>query len=147
MNSIAFSVHDEHPAEQSEIVDRGLGRWNDAAAPLHEVKPLACFARSAAGAVIGGAVGRRWGNCCELQQLWVQPDYRRQGVATKLVRAFEAHAQAHGCLIFYLETFSFQCPALYESLGYTAAYVHDVYPHGIVKYVMVKRSHLSTRAS
>ena len=107
--------------------------------PLHEVQPLSCFARTEAGVVVGGAVGRRWGRCCELQQLWVDPSHRSQGIGAMLVRAFEARAREHGCLTFYLETFDFQAPGLYRSLGYAVAYEHRVYPHGIVKYVMVKR--------
>jgi ribosomal protein S18 acetylase RimI-like enzyme len=135
-----FSVtaHDEGPPDAVAAVDHGLSEANDAAAPLHEVRPLSCFARAESGQVIGGAVGRRWGKCCELQQLWVDPSHRRNGIATKLVRAFEAHARANGCSSFYLETFNFQSPQLYRSLGYAIAYEHDVYPHGIVKYVMVK---------
>ena len=44
----------------------------------------------------------------------------------------------HGRESFYMETFNFQAPALYRSLGYEVAYEHKVYPHGIVKYIMVK---------
>ena len=34
----------------------------------------------------------RWWQCCELQQLWIEPSYRRRGSATQLVQAFEARA-------------------------------------------------------
>jgi ribosomal protein S18 acetylase RimI-like enzyme len=83
-------------------------------------------------------VGRRWGTCCELQQLWVQPALRRNGLGAALVRAFEAHARGHGCSRFYLETFSFQAPSLYRALGYEVAHELALYPHGIVKFLMVK---------
>jgi ribosomal protein S18 acetylase RimI-like enzyme len=83
-------------------------------------------------------VGRWWGACCELQQLWVAPAHRRQGIGAKLICAFEQRAQAHGCTAFYLETFNFQAPGLYRSLGYDVAYEHTLYPHGIVRYIMVK---------
>lgn len=141
MNAGAWdiSVHDACPQAEAALVDQGLGDANDAAAPLHEVKPLSCFARDAEGQVIGGAVGRWWGRCCELQQLWVRPEYRRQGLGAQLVRAFEERGRAHGCTAFYLETFNFQAPQLYESLGYRIAHAHDVYPHGIVKFLMVKQ--------
>lgn len=139
-DGVVVSVHDATPPEESACIDRGLGEANDAAAPLHEVRPLSCFARAASGAVVGGAIGRRWGTCCELQQLWVDPAWRRRGLATRLVEAFEAHGAVHGCTSFFLETFSFQAPALYASLGYRVACEHAVYPHGIVKFVMVKRS-------
>jgi len=139
MTAISLTTHDSYPADETALIDRGLGEANELAAPLHEVQPISCFARADSGQVIGGAVGRWWGECCELQQLWVEPSQRRQGIARQLIQAFEAHARAQACSVFYLETFTFQAPELYRSLGYEVAYRHDVYPHGIVKFVMVKR--------
>lgn len=136
--AISYTVHDDLPGDESRLVDKGLGAANDRAAPLHEVQPLSCFARAASGRVVGGAVGRTWGPCCELQQLWVEADCRGAGIGTRLVQAFEARAQARGCHTFYLETFNFQAPRFYSSLGYEVRYEHAVYPHGIVKYTMVR---------
>ena len=138
--ALTYTIHDDLPREESRLVDEGLGVANDQAAPLHEVQTLSCFARTAGNRVVGGAVGRTWGRCCELQQLWVEPAHRRLGIATRLVREFESRAQERGCHIFYLETFNFQAPDLYRSLGYEVAYQHAVYPHGIVKYVMVRHA-------
>ncbi len=137
-DAIAISRHDDCPEAAARVVDAGLSEANAAAAPLHEVRPISCFARPASGEVIGGVVGRTWGSCCELQQLWVSPQYRRRGLGARLIGEFEAHARARGCATFYLETFSFQAPSLYRSLGYAVAYAHAVYPHGIVRYTMVK---------
>ena len=136
---LSISTHEGHPPEECALVDAGLGEFNDQAAPLHEVQPLSCFARSPSGQVGGGAVGRRWGSCCELQQLWVEPTHRRKGIGAQLIQAFEARAKAHGCISFYLETLSFQAPGLYSSLGYKVAYEYAGFPHGIVKYHMVKQ--------
>ena len=52
--------------------------------------------------------------------------------------AFERHAQARGCNTFHLETFSFQAPALYRSLGYEVRLELRGFPAGIVKYTMVR---------
>lgn len=138
MNDYSISIHDSHPSKESAIIDAGLGDANDAAAPLHEVKQLSCFARSESGSVIGGAVGRCWGECCELQQLWVAGPHRRKGLGTRLLRAFEERAKQCGCSFFFLETFSFQSPELYLSQGYQVEYSRKGYPHGIVKYHMTK---------
>jgi ribosomal protein S18 acetylase RimI-like enzyme len=137
---LSFSAHDEIPLEEGAIVDAGLGESNDQAAPLHEVRQLSCFARLASGIVIAGAVGRTWGTCCELQQLWVSPEYRRQGIASRLVRTFENHARCRGCHTFYLETFSFQAPDLYRSLGYEVKLALQGFSSGISKYTMVRES-------
>lgn len=137
--TVAISVHDHLPADAA-CVDTGLGEFNDTAAPLHEVERLACLARDAQGAVVGGVVGRTWGPCAEIQQLWVAEAHRRHGIATRLMRAFEARAAERGCRAFYLETFSFQAPGFYEKLGYRRAFALDVYPHGIVKFTMVREA-------
>jgi GNAT superfamily N-acetyltransferase len=137
MSAYRLTVHDDPEPADTRIVDSGLGDANDAAAPLHEVRPLACFLRDAGGAVIGGVVGRRWGVCAELQQLWVRPALRRQGLGAQLVRAFEARAAQHGCTLAYLETFSFQAPRLYASLGYQMRHTIEGFGHGIAKHLMV----------
>ena len=145
--AIEIRLHDDLPASVSAsaaaIVDAGLGEFNDDAAPLHEVEPLSCFAlmpedRPGGGAVVGGAVGRTWGECCELQQLWVHAAHRRQGLGARLMQAFHQHAQARGCVTFYLETFSFQAPSFYSALGYQVRLEIDGFSPGVRKLFMVR---------
>jgi GNAT superfamily N-acetyltransferase len=137
---LTYTVHDDVPADEGQVVDDGLGTYNESAAPLHDVQRLSCFARGPAGEVIGGAVGRTWGACCELQQLWVEESSRGLGIGTRLVREFEQRAATRGCSTFYLETFSFQAPALYRSLGYESRLELPGFAPGIVKYVMVRET-------
>jgi ribosomal protein S18 acetylase RimI-like enzyme len=142
-----YEVHDEVPAEEGAIVDKGLGDFNDQAAPLHEVQALSCFVRDELGRVVGGAIGRRWGELCELQQLWVEASQRGKGLGARLVQEFERHASARGCKSFYLETLSFQAPEFYKKLGYRVALARSGYPHGIGKYHMVKESTVAAGAA
>lgn len=136
---IVISVHEDIPHETGRLIDEGLGAANAEFAPVQDVERLSCFARSASGGIVGGAVGRTWGECCELQQLWVDREHRRQGIARRILHAFEAEAVSRGCKTLYLETFSFQTPALYRSEGYAVGLEIAGFPEGIVKYVMVKR--------
>lgn len=136
---LLITVHDAVPETEAALVGDGLDSSNAGAAPLDDVAPLSCFARLPDGSVVGGAIGRTWGICCELQQLWVDPGRRRQGIGADLVKAFEARAAGRGCTTFYLETFSFQAPCLYRSLGYEVALALEGFGPGIVKYTMVRR--------
>ncbi len=132
-----FSIHDDRPAAEADIVGDGLGDWNDAAGVLQDVQALCVFVRRG-GVVVGGAVGRTWGECCELQHLWVADAHRHHGLGQRLLQAFEQRARERGCRLAYLETFSFQTPAFYEARGYRVALEFRGYTHGVVKYTMTK---------
>lgn len=137
-DQLSFTVHDDVPSTDGGVVDAGLDASNLASAPLRDVRSLSCFARGPDDRIVGGAIGRTWGECCELQQLWVDPPHRRHGVGTRLVQAFERRASERGCRTVYLETFSFQAPAMYESLGYETKLDIRGFPGGIVKHIMVR---------
>jgi GNAT superfamily N-acetyltransferase len=85
MTTFTILGHDSPPPEAVAIVDRALGEANDAAAPLHEVAPIACIARDREGRVIGGAIGRWWGDCAGLQQLWVHEGSRGRGAGRPMI--------------------------------------------------------------
>jgi len=142
---ISISTHDDCPPQEAAIVDAGLDAHNNAAAPLHEVTPLSCFARLPSGEVIGGALGRTWGRCCELQQLWVAERHRDQGIASRLLRQFEERARTRGCDTYYLTTLSFQAPGFYRKHGYATAAEISGYPLGITKHLMVKETGVAPR--
>jgi ribosomal protein S18 acetylase RimI-like enzyme len=137
---LAYADYDEPPAALAQAVDDGLDRYNRQAAPLADVRPLGAFASDAEGRTIGGAVGRTWGRCCELQQLWVDAAHRRQGVASQLLRRFEARAAGRGCDVFYLTTLSFQAPGFYRKHGYATLGEIRGYPDGIAKHLMIKET-------
>jgi GNAT superfamily N-acetyltransferase len=102
--ALVYSSSDAPPEASVLAVDRGLEQFNLSVAPLSDVKPLASFATEPSGHIVGGAVGRTRGRCCELLQLWVEPARRSSGVGSRLLRQFEAHAGRRGCNVFYLTT-------------------------------------------
>ena len=135
-SALIFSVSDAPSESGLRVVDAGLEAHNGAVAPLAEVSPVAAFAAEPSGNVVGGAVGRTWGRCCELLQLWVASEYRAQGVGSRLLREFESRARERGCNVFYLTTLSYQAPEFYSRRGYGVLAQISGYPNGIVKYLM-----------
>jgi ribosomal protein S18 acetylase RimI-like enzyme len=135
---IHWDVSDSPDTSDLAVVADGLEAANQTAADLAAVRPMACFARLASGKVIGGAVARTWGECCEIQQLWVAPPYRRRGIARQMIELVETEAVTRGCTLVYLETFSFQAPQLYRSAGFEVACEFTGFPDKVVKYIMRK---------
>jgi GNAT superfamily N-acetyltransferase len=145
-----ITVHDDPPAHALRLVDHAIGSFNEGVAPLHEVRPIACFAWPGGDGVAphggvdeiaphGGAVARTWGSCCETLQLWVEPSQRGSGLGTRLMHALHEAAQARGCRTFYLETWSFQAPGFYRKLGYESVLVLEGFGPGLAKHTMVRR--------
>ena len=129
-----ISVHSPAPAEVLEIIDAGLDNPS-----FDDVEPLHAIATDDKGQVIGGAVGRTWGKCCELQKLWVAPEFRERYEGTQLMKAFEREAASRACELVYLDTFSFQAPEFYSKLGYHEAFRTSGFTAGVVKITMQKR--------
>ena len=82
------------------------------------------------GTVVAGISGWTWGNCCELQNLWVEPSRRGRGLATRLLAAAEAEAAARGCSQTVHFTYDFQARALYEKSGYELVGRVEDFPSG-----------------
>ena len=78
---------------------------------------LAIFVREA-DTIVAGISGWTWGDCCELQSLWVEPSRRGRGLASQLIAAAEAEAAARGCTQTVHFTYDFQAQDLYERSGY-----------------------------
>lgn len=135
---LAYTTGDALPPEDIAAVDEGLHAFNLAEGFVGEVQRLYVVAKDAGGRVVGGAVGRTWGRCCELQQLWVDGGSRHSGIGTGLMARFEAEAAGRGCKLAYLDTFSFQAPAFYRRLGYAPIHTIAGFGHGIEKYLMQK---------
>ncbi|MBQ0958571.1 GNAT family N-acetyltransferase [Ideonella sp. 4Y11] len=130
-----LSEHEDWPADAG-VVDDGLDAHN--APSVVGVRPLACLARDAQRRVLGGALGRTWGECAELQQLWVLPEQRQQGLGRALMQRFEAAAVQRGVRRVYLTTFSFQAPRFYAALGYAEQARIEGFGGGHVKYLFLR---------
>ena len=112
-----FEVEDQPDPLDIELLEVQIRREASTAMGLGDEVDLAIFVRDA-GTIVAGISGWTWGDCCELQNLWVDPDLRGGGLATQLIAAAEAEATARGCRQTVHFTYEFQARALYEKSGY-----------------------------
>lgn len=112
-----------------ETLETRIRREASAAMGLGGEVDLAIFVREA-GEIVAGISGWTWGDCCELQSLWVQPKLRGRGLATRLLAAAEAEAAARGCAQTVHFTYDFQARALYEKSGYKLVGRVENFPSG-----------------
>ena len=71
--------------------------------------------------------------------LFVDPEYRRKGIGTRLIREMEKRAAAMGVNTIRLDTFDWQGKEFYEALGYQCAGHYTNADDGYSEYFFVKR--------
>ena len=77
--------------------------------------------------MIGGITGYLWGMVLEIDYLWIGDSWRGQGMGKRLVLQLEEAARARNGRTSILNTFSFQAPDFYQSLGYELMAVVEGY--------------------
>ena len=82
-------------------------------------------------------------NCwrvADLDILWVEEPYRKQGIGSALIREAERAAREKGCRFMTLGTFDFQARPLYEKFGFSVCgIIEDCPAKGHTHYDMIKR--------
>jgi GNAT superfamily N-acetyltransferase len=126
---VGFEVENHPDPLDLEVLETEIRREASIAMGLGEEVDLAIFVRDG-GKIVAGIAGWTWGDCCELQSLWVHPDLRGHGLATRLLMAAEAEAAARGCSQTVHFTYGFQARALYEQNGYEVTGRVDDFPSG-----------------
>ena len=88
--------------------------------------------------LIGGAIGYIEYNWYFLDLLYIDEDYRRQSIGTKLIKAIEEFAIKENLTGIRMETWDFQARGFYEKNGYNVfAKIKDC-PPGTIDYFLKK---------
>jgi len=106
-----------------------LYEYNVARTGVDNGQWLAIFMRDGAQNIFAGLEGWTWCGSCYIRLVWVHEDLRGQGVGSALLQAAEQGARARGCQLMVLESFSFQAPGFYETLGYETWAILEDHPH------------------
>jgi GNAT superfamily N-acetyltransferase len=126
---VELSVETDPDPRDLDFLETQIRREASAAMGLGDEAELAIFVRDA-GRIVAGVSGWSWGDCCELQSLWVEPSLRGRWLGTRLIAAAEAEAAARGCSQTVHFTYAFQAGRLYERCGYELVARVEGFPSG-----------------
>ena len=94
---------------------------------------------NANGEIIAGCVARMYcWNVLYIDILWVDKNYRNQGLGSKLLEYVEDTAKKKGCYIIHLDTFDFQAKDFYFKHGYEVFGTLKDCPKGHYRYYLKK---------
>lgn len=90
--------------------------------------PFAFFIRDNEGEIIAGCNGSVIFGAIYTDQLWVRPDYRKQGLGQQLMEQVHHYGREIGCRLATCATMSFQnARSFYEALGYQCDFERQGY--------------------
>ena len=91
------------------------------------------------GNIIAGclAIMYCW-NVLAIDIIWVDVQYRGQGLGSILLGEVEREAMEKGCHLVHLDTFDFQAKEFYEKNGYSVFGTLEDCPKGHVRYYLKK---------
>jgi ribosomal protein S18 acetylase RimI-like enzyme len=89
--------------------------------------------------IIGAIKGDIMWNVVHIDLLMIHPDYRKEGIGSKLYNLAIEHGRKAKCTMATVETFNFQAPKYWESKGFTLDFKRDGYgPENILYFYSQK---------
>lgn len=140
MSAPGLAIEREPEPEAVAFLSAQLNRFNLERTGIPFGGFVSAFVRDEAGEIVAGLHGFTWGDCCQIDLLWVQEARRGEGMGSRLLALAEEEARQRGCTLVVLDTHSFQAPAFYQARGYTITGAVDGYPRpGTEKIYLHKR--------
>ncbi len=128
------------PSEKDlATLNAGLNAFNLDEGISAQHDPVAVFIRDTNGDIQGGLYGNIAWNWLHVRWLWLSTSLRGQGLAGKLLKTAEVHAQEIGCTGAYIDTFSSAALRVYTRLGYEKFGELQEFPPGRTRTFLQKK--------
>ena len=127
------------PLCEIEWLEDKIYEHNSAKISKHDGFLFSRIVRDENNNIVAGIGGWTWANACEITQLWVAENARKNGIGKMLLEAAEAEAKSKGCRTILVRSYSFQAPHFYERHGYKTGFTLNNFPQGYVYYILSKR--------
>lgn len=90
---------------------------------------VAFVAHDEKGSFVGAVVIELFWGALHIKYVYVEDEYRGQGIATMLMNHALAYGQNHQCSFAFLETMSFQALGFYQKMGFELEFSRPGYKH------------------
>lgn len=124
-------------ASDAKVVSDGLSHEDFQAKGFGPHEHFGLFIK-AEGKVVAGPTGFHYFGATYIDTLWIERDYRKQGLGTQLMREAEKCAQENGCAFVHLTTMDWEGLSFYQKLGYSLEFQRDGYAKNSTRFYLRK---------
>ncbi|MBV9877578.1 MAG: GNAT family N-acetyltransferase [Verrucomicrobia bacterium] len=142
---LTYTLRSEPTPEECYSIIDPLIAYNEAQVGPRNKKEFAIVVRSDSGEFIAGLLGFTHWNHFFVSSLYVDRQFRKEGIGRELMARAEALAVEQECDAIYLDTFDYQAPGFYEKLGFKVFGTLEDYPRGHQRSYLAKRLRGSAR--
>lgn len=136
--SMNFNITDISDQNEEQFIIQSLWSHNSGYEEV-DIRPLRITMKKETGDITGGLIARTWWGGLEVQYLWVNENYRKQGFGSQLMQTAEQEAIKRECHMAYVDTFSFQALEFYRKLGYSEYGSLSGFAHKFHRYYLSKK--------
>jgi ribosomal protein S18 acetylase RimI-like enzyme len=136
---LTFTLKPEPTIEERNQIIDALSAYNEAKVGPRNKKEFAFSVHSETGEFVAGLLGFTHWNHFFVSAVFVEEQFRREGIGRELMQRAEALALQQGCDTIYLDTFDYQAPGFYEKLGFRVFGKLEDYPPGHRRFYLVKQ--------
>ena len=115
-----------------------LRTYNHSKREPSESQALDIYLEDEEGNLIAGLTGETFGNWLEIEYLYVQEDFRGQGIGSNILNRAEKEARERKCKYSFVNTYQFQAPDFYKKHGYEEVFALKEYPYTGERYYYTK---------
>jgi len=125
-------------SDETNYIRRKLIEFNSKHVPNGTYEEINLCIKDEDEVIIAGLNSAICWNWMEIDILWVDDNYRRQGFGKRLLEEAERIARSKDCTFIKLNTFSFQAPEFYKKYGYVVMGIIENAPKGSNHYYFKK---------
>ena len=127
---VHIEMTDTPNANDLENIDARLVDFNRNLIGQSDRRAIAVIIRDEEGVAVGGLSGTTARGWLYIDNLFVPPNLRGQGIATRLLEMVESEARQRGCRGAWLDTVNVDAYRLYERNGYAPFGTLENYANG-----------------
>ncbi|MEG0004905.1 MAG: GNAT family N-acetyltransferase [Clostridium sp.] len=136
-----FIIRESNKSESEQVINEIIN-YNLSKVPKTQEDDFIYINRvilNSDGKIIAGINSKMYcWNCLYIDVLWINEDYRKQGLGSILLKEVENASKEKGCYLIHLDTFDFQAKDFYIKNGYKVFGTLDECPKGHKRYFMSK---------